>query len=181
MAIANKFVTILTDKIGKMAIEVSGTQYVTNVYKSVTPTNILSQKVCRLHDCLLILRSIIHKQTTLMVRNIIAVLMFILCSVCHAQETGMSSGGAHITLTDGTEVRAKYISNDGVLQVQVENNADYLEVFICKDGQIEDYDATDTDEDTMYFNLANPITGNYSIYLRSKEDEESININLSDE
>lgn len=93
----------------------------------------------------------------------------------------MSSGGAHITLTDGTEVRAKYISNDGVLQVQVENNADHLEVFICKDGQIEDYDATDTDEDTMYFNLANPMTGNYSIYLRSKEDEESININLSDE
>lgn len=116
-----------------------------------------------------------------MLKQTIVILMFMSCALCHAQISDTEQHLPNVTLSNGTEVRTSYDPNQGVLQIQVENNSGYLEVFICKDGQIEDYDATDTDEDTMYFNLANPMTGNYSIYLRSKEDEESININLSDE
>lgn len=55
--------------------------------------------------------------------------MFMSCALCHAQISDTEQNLPNVTLSNGTEVRTSYDPNQGVLQIQVENNSGYLEGF----------------------------------------------------
>lgn len=95
-----------------------------------------------------------------------------MCTICKAQTVGTGISVGHATLSSGTEVNACCDKNDNLLEVQVEGNTDYVEVFIIKNGEVEDYDITYITNETISFNIEP--TGKYLIYVRTEDDSDYI-------
>lgn len=110
--------------------------------------------------------------------------LLLLISACisgKAQTTGNGTPITHVTMSNGTEVSANCNKKDNVIEVQVERNNEYLEVFVIKDGEVEDYDATIMNEDTLTFNITDSESNDYIIYVRTNDDENCINIDAEEE
>lgn len=151
------------------------------IFKDVTPIKKNSKNICTKNGKGIILRTENLLELLIMKQFVLLLIMISACAVCNAQRSGSSMPGSYVVMSNGTEVSAKCSLNDNVLEVQVEGNNDYLEVFIIKDGEVEDYDVTIMTDDTLTFTLSGSENDEYTVYLRTNDDEDCINIDAKKE
>lgn len=135
----------------------------------------MSQKMCH---CIFVFDK---PKTFEKMKNIYLILFCMMCTICKSQTVGTGISVGHVTLSSGTEVNACCDMNDNLLEVQVEGNTDYVEVFVIRNGEVEDYDVTNLTDDIFTFCLPVQENTQYNIYVRTKEEEGCIYFNLTRE
>lgn len=99
----------------------------------------------------------------------IMMLMLVSATTCWAQDT-TCKGSAHITLSEGTTIEMSVCSDNGTIDIVVENNNEGVEVIAVSNGVVVNCEYTSSEFGEMVMKL--PISSAPTeIYVRSRYEQ----------